>query len=220
MYPPPAYHVTDVELLHRAIGAFPLAAIVTVGDDGFVVTHIPLLVEPVASGPGTLIGHLDRNNPHATSLDGADVVALFRGPDGYVSPTTYVTRQLPTWNYVVVEARGTARLVQEPERVREFLVRLIDHVEPRPGGFVLADDDPRVPPLLPHIVGVEIPLRSLEGRFKHSQEKGAADRERAAADLVAVSSPGGRRFLREVLGLAGGAGRGAGRVGTGGSAPG
>ncbi|HEX9993248.1 MAG TPA: FMN-binding negative transcriptional regulator [Acidimicrobiales bacterium] len=205
MYPPPAYHVTDPELAHRAIDAFPLAAVVSTGPDGLVATHIPLLVERTG-GAGTLIGHLDRENPHVGLLDGADVLALFRGPDTYISPTTYVTRQLPTWNYVFVEARGTARLVEDPERVRSFLVRLIDHVEPRPGGWALADDDRRVPPLLPHIVGVEIPLRSIEGRFKFSQEKVEADRERAAERMLGVSSPDGRRFLHEVLGYDGRAG--------------
>jgi len=200
-YPPRPYRVTDLELLHRTIDAFPLATLVTAVDGEILVTHVPLILERSRGELGALVGHVDRNNPQSRVLDGASVVAVFHGPDTYISPTVYATSQLPTFNYVTVHVRGTAAVMATEDQLRDSLVRMADRLEEGTERFVLAETDPRVPPLLPHIVGFEIEIASIDGRFKLGQEKGEADRTRAGRRLLENTPPSVRGLVTEILDL-------------------
>ena len=198
-YPPKAFVVTDLPSLHRVIQVFSLATLISMGDTEIMVSHVPLVLRPDQGAHGTLVGHLDRNNPHAGVLDGMEVVAVFSGPDTYISPTVYATQQLPTWNSIKVHVRGTAKVTRSSEAVRQSLVRMAEHLEQGAEKFVLTDHDPRVAPLLGHIVGFEIAITSIEGRFKLGQDKSAADRARTAQHLLASTPPDLEQVVSDLL---------------------
>lgn len=199
LYPLDAHKVTDLAVLHRAIDAFTLATLITGEGGEILVSHIPLILDRSRGKLGVLVGHVDRNNPQAAVLDGASVLAVFHGPDCYISPTAYATSQLPTWNSINVHVRGRAAVTESLEQVRLSLVRMAERLEHGPERFTLADDDPRVPRLLPHIVGFDIPIDAIDGRFKLGQEKGEEDRRRTAQRLMDVSAPAVRGFLATIL---------------------
>ena len=200
-YPRKEFTVTDLPVLNRVIDELSLATLVSNGNAEIMVSHVPLIRRAADNPLGTLVGHLDRNNPHAHVLDGAPVVAVFRGPDSYISPTVYATRQLPTWNSIVVEVRGIARVTHASEEVRASLVRMAAHLERGPRPFVLADDDLRVGPLLAHIVGFEISIASIEGRFKLGQDNSGEDRANTNRQLLARTPPSEQALVADLLDL-------------------
>lgn len=190
LYNPTAFRVEDHETLARAIDEIVFGTLLTNGPDGPRASHLPLLLDRHGGGPGTLCGHLARANPHVQSLADEPALVIFQGPAHYVTPSWYASKAqtgkvVPTWNYVVVHARGTVRLRQEPEFLRSVVESLTDRMEasrPEPWGV---DDAPAefTDALLRQIVGVEIPLTSLEGKFKLGQNRPAADRASLAAGL-------------------------------------
>lgn len=198
-YPPRPYRVTDLDVLHRTIEALPLATLVTAVDGEILITHVPLILDRGRGALGVLVGHVDRNNPQSRVLDGASVVSVFHGPDCYISPTVYATSQLPTWNSVNVHVRGTATLMRQEDQLRRSLVTMADRLEQGADRFALSETDPRVPPLLPHIVGFEIEIASIDGRFKLGQEKGEDDRTRAGAELLTNTPPAALALVARIL---------------------
>jgi transcriptional regulator len=199
MYPPPHHLDQDPVHLRSVIETFSLATLISSSDNEVLVTHLPLILDSSGGDLGVLRGHLDRQNPQGELLDGRTVTAIFQGPDCYISPTVYATRQLPTWNYVAVHVRGRSTLMSSDEAVRESIVRMIDYLEPAEGGFSLAEDDPRVAPLLPHIIGFEIEITEMTGRFKLSQDKGVKDREQAKERLIHEAESSLRNFIDSVI---------------------
>lgn len=170
MYMPKSFVETRPEALHGLIRDYPFATVVAGAADGVVANHLPL--EWVG---GALHGHVARGNELAR-LDGAEVLAIFKGPDGYVSPNWYPTKQethreVPTWNYAVVHVRGRLKVVEDAAWLRALLERLTDHheaAEPQPWRVGDAPDD-HVEKLLRAIVGIEIAIERIEGKFKLSQ---------------------------------------------------
>ncbi|WP_243041527.1 FMN-binding negative transcriptional regulator [Dyella sedimenti] len=178
MYLPSAFQECRIEALHALMRAYPFATIVT-GDGGdLAANHLPLeLAERTR-----LHGHVARGNELAT-LDGAEVLAIFRGPDGYVSPSWYPSkhangREVPTWNYAVVHVHGRLRVVDDADWLRGLLERLTDrHEAGQPMPWRVSDASPdHVRKLLRAIVGVEIAIDRIEGKFKLSQNHPAANR--------------------------------------------
>lgn len=170
MYLPKHFAETRVEVLHGLIRDCPFATVVTNAADGLVANHLPF--ELVGNA---LHGHVARGNELAR-LDGAEVLAIFRGPDGYVSPNWYPTKQethreVPTWNYAVVHVHGRLKLVEDAAWLRALLERLTDHheaTEPQPWRISDAPDD-HIEKSLHAIVGIEIEIERIEGKFKLSQ---------------------------------------------------
>lgn len=145
---------------------------------GFIGSHIPFLLDrPGSTDPagenGTLVCHLAAANGQAAVLDGRQVLCVFQGPHGYVSPRWYQKKPaVPTWNYMAVHAYGRARVTREPARLRAIVDRLSKVYEPAQGGWRLDDEpDTYVDAMLRGIVGVEIPITRLEAKFKLSQNK-------------------------------------------------
>jgi len=183
LYTPPAFKIDDLPLLHDHIERTGLAILITAGDDGPLVSHLPLLLDRRAGGPGTLIGHLARANPQLklSRLD-QTALAIFQGPDAYVSPGWYETKRehgrvVPTWNYAVVHARGSLRLFDDREWLRSAVDRLTARHE---AGFAQPWSTSDAPPAfidaqLRGIVGVELQIATLEGKYKLSQNRPAAD---------------------------------------------
>lgn len=190
MYPPGHHIEHDRDKIHRVIEAFPLATLVSRTDDDVAITPLPLILDRSRGAHGVLVGHIDRNNPHAAWLDGQPVAAVFRGPDAYISPSVYSTPQLPTWNYIAVHVRGIARLLPTAEGLRDALIAMAAHLKRDGDPFVLGADHVRMNAMLPYIVGFEIEITDAVGRFKLSQDKIPRDTELAKQRLMAQARQG------------------------------
>jgi transcriptional regulator len=191
MYQPAHFAVNDPDRLLNLIEANPLATIVRQGEGGLDADHIPLLVETNDDGL-LLCGHVARANPLARQ-DGVAVLAVFNGPDAYVSPAWYPSktadpRVVPTWNYVVAHARGTLRTIDDAGWIRRHVATLSAWHETAAGSDWTIDDAPAdfIDRLVGAIVGIEITVTKLEGKFKLSQNRSEADRLGAVAGLRSV----------------------------------
>ena len=193
MYLPPAFREDRLDVLHAIIRDAGLATLVTLTDGGLVASHVPLLLDPEPAPYGTLIGHLARPNPQGTSSQpDPEALAIFHGPEAYVTPNWYATKRetgkvVPTWNYVAVHAYGPLRLFHDPARLLEVVTRLTErHEAPRAEPWAVADAPPDfIAGMLRGIVGIEIPIARLEGKRKMSQNRPAADRAGVIAGLSA-----------------------------------
>jgi transcriptional regulator len=192
MYVPPVFAETNVETLHQLIDDHGFASLVSVTPDGIVATHVPVMLDRSRGAQGTLVAHMARANPHGRSLDGADVLAIFLGPHGYISPSWYAQHPaVPTWNYAAVHAYGRARLINDGARLDAIVKQLVAQYEagrPQPWS---ADDLPPdyVTGMLRGIVGLDIEITRLEGKLKLSQNRNAVDRRNVIAALAASTSP-------------------------------
>ncbi|KZC16407.1 transcriptional regulator [Rhodanobacter sp. FW510-R12] len=184
MYTPKHFVETRVEALHGLIRAYPFATVVTRAADGLTANHLPFeLVGEV------LHGHVARGNELA-QLDGAEVLLIFQGPDGYISPNWYPSkhetgREVPTWNYAVVHVHGRLRVIDDAIWLRRLLETLTDHHEagqPQPWKITDAPDD-HIEKSLRAIVGLEVAIGRIEGKFKLSQNHPARNRAGVVAGL-------------------------------------
>jgi transcriptional regulator len=184
MYTPKHFVETRVEALHGLIRAYPFATLVTRTADGLTANHLPF--ERVGE---VLHGHVARGNELAR-LDGAEVLLVFQGPDGYISPNWYPSkhetgREVPTWNYAVVHVHGRLRVIDDATWLRRLLETLTDHHEagqPQPWKISDAPDD-HIETSLRAIVGLEIAIDRIEGKFKLSQNHPARNRAGVIAGL-------------------------------------
>lgn len=204
MYQTPHFEETRIEVMQALIRAHPLATLVTMAADGLSANHIPMLFDPTpAEGAppgtlGTLRGHVARANPLWRDFSAEHgALAVFQGPQIYVTPSWYRTKQqtgkvVPTWNYAVVHARGALVPRDDADWLRSFLNTLTDAHEGRRGQPWKVSDAPDdyIAQMLKLIVGIEIRVQALTGKWKLSQNKPAADREGVAAGLKLEASAG------------------------------
>ncbi|KZC18923.1 MULTISPECIES: FMN-binding negative transcriptional regulator [Rhodanobacter] len=184
MYTPKHFVESRVEALHGLIRAYPFATLVTRAADGLTANHLPF--ERVGE---VLHGHVARGNELAR-LDGAEVLLVFQGPDGYISPNWYPSkhetgREVPTWNYAVVHVHGRLRVIDDAAWLRRLLETLTDHHEagqPQPWKITDAPDD-HIEKSLRAIVGLEVVVERIEGKFKLSQNHPARNRAGVIAGL-------------------------------------
>ena len=186
VYLPPAFAETRSEVLLAHIERHDFGMLVTHGAGGPIVSQIPFLAEQ-RDGKLILQGHLARPNPQLADLDGTtEALAVFAGPHAYISPSWYEAGpSVPTWNYATVHAYGPARRIDDSDWLRDLVRRLSDRHEARePEPWRMQDlPEPYVQSMLKGIVGVEIAVTRLEGKFKLSQNRPAADRPRIVAAL-------------------------------------
>lgn len=189
MYLPTHFAQHDRAVLAALIDACPLATVVAVGDDGTPSADpVPLEYDAAAH---CLRGHVARANPLWRAAAGRPALAVFHGPQGYVSPNAYETKRatqqvVPTWNYAVVHARGMLRAVEDAGWLEALVRRLTTrHEQGQPLPWSV-DDAPAdyVQRMLRAIVGIEIAVETLVGKFKLSQNRSAADRAGVAAALA------------------------------------
>lgn len=197
MYNPPSFAERDVAVMQAFIEAHPLGALVTASPSGLFATHLPFVLDRERGSHGTLAGHIARANPHhELAAEGTEALVLFTGADSYVTPSLYASKAqhgkvVPTWNYVAVHAHGTLRYVREPAALRAHLERLTARHEasrPRPWSI---DDTPDgyVDKLLGAIVGVEVEITRLDGKWKMSQNRPAEDIDGVIDGLGASEDP-------------------------------
>jgi transcriptional regulator len=192
MYLPRSFHETRIDVLHALIRDYPFGTVVMHGAEGLAANHLPL--ELVSDG--LLHGHVARGNELAKA-DGAQVLVIFQAANGYISPNWYPSkhetgREVPTWNYAVVHVHGRLRVTDDKAWLRALLERLTDHHEatqPKPWHVSDAPED-HIEKMLKAIVGLEIAIERIEGKFKLSQNHPDANR---AGVIRGLGERAGRR---------------------------
>jgi transcriptional regulator len=196
MYVPSHFEEARVPELHAAIRRIALGTLVSVGVDGLIASHVPMLIEPAPAPFGTLIGHVARANPHWRVAPGAEALAMFLGPNAYVTPSWYQTKRetgkvVPTWNYLAVHAYGPLTFFDDPVRLLGVVTRLTESQEGRRAAPWSVSDAPPdfVQGMLRAIVGFELPIARLEGKWKMNQNRSAADRAGTVEGLKREGGP-------------------------------
>lgn len=184
MYQPSHFEETRTEVLQALVASQPLCTLVTLSDEGLVADQIPLLLRAGQGPHGTLVGHVARSNPlwRATRLE-TPVLAVFQGPQHYVSPSWYPSKQehgkvVPTWNYVVVQARGVLRVHDDAAWVRALVTQLTHKQEAASPQPWAVDDAPPdyLASMLKAIVGISLEVTQWSGKWKVSQNQPASNR--------------------------------------------
>jgi transcriptional regulator len=183
MYVPPLFRIDDLAEIHRTIRAARSATLVTATAQGLVGNLLPMLLDEREGVNGTLYGHVARANPQWTLAPSGDAMAIFAGPEAYVTPSWYATKQetqkvVPTWNYIAVHAYGPIEFFEDAERLLDVVTRLTDlHEQSRPDRWLVTDAPADFIKLqLKGIVGLRMPITRLDGKRKMSQNRSAQDR--------------------------------------------
>jgi transcriptional regulator len=164
--------------------AYPLATVISVDPDGSpFVSHLPLIVEQEGDGM-VCIGHLSRANPHWKLLGGRHSTAIFHGPNAYITPSWYVQNSVPTWNYAVVHVRGLVTLIEDRPGIVGCLEALTAAVEKGPEAWRFWIPEVLRDTLESAIVGFRLTVDTVQSKFKLSQNRSAADRERVLRGLA------------------------------------
>jgi transcriptional regulator len=183
MYLPNAFREDRLDILHSLIRAHPFSTLVTAGHTGLLASLVPFtLVDD--GGNGLLRAHIAKANDQVEALSsGAEALVIFQGPEAYITPSWYRSKQehgrvVPTWNYVMVQAQGTPRIIDDPDwllaQIRELTAQ---EEEKRSEPWQISDaPEPFISGQLKAIVGVEIPIATIVGKWKVSQNRSAADR--------------------------------------------
>ncbi|MDE3076194.1 MAG: FMN-binding negative transcriptional regulator [Chloroflexota bacterium] len=193
MFLPPSFRKDDPGLLHEAIRRTGLATLVTYGPDGLMASHIPLLLDPAPAPLGKLIGHVSRANRQWSGFTpDVPALAIFLGPDAYISPSWYATKRMtgkvvPTWNYVAVHAYGRLSAFEDAERLLALVSGLTEREESsRARPWAVTDAPPKyIEAQLRGIVGLELTIERLEGKWKMSQNRPAEDAAGVVDGLLA-----------------------------------
>jgi transcriptional regulator len=183
MYLPPLHREDRLEVQHDLIRAHPLGLAITAGPGGLMANQIPFVIDAHGSERGTLQCHFARANPQWRELDLVEeCLVVFQGPQAYVTPAWYATKRetakvVPTWNFVTVHAWGRPRVMDEAwlRRQIEALTTSQEHARAAPW-FVSDAPEDFIAMQMKAIVGVEIPIARIEGKWKVSQNRPAADR--------------------------------------------
>jgi transcriptional regulator len=205
MYIPSHFARNDWPYTERLIREHPLGALVTMGPHGLDANHLPFRWEAGPGEYGRLIAHVARANPLWQQCQGgADVLVIFRGHQGYISPNWYPSkhethRLVPTWNYEVAHVHGRLRVIDDERSVRGIVAKLTrrhEASEPRP--WKMGDAPPDyIESMLQAIVGIEIEIHRIEGKAKLSQNRSDRDRQQAADTLLAQGAQGLGQAMRD-----------------------
>jgi len=191
MYMPSHFAETRVEVLHELVRAHPFGALVVVASHGLDANHIPFEIDPRPAPLGTLRGHVARANPVWRDFSpDVEALVMFQGPHTYVSPAWYPTKRehgkvVPTWNYAVVHAHGPLRVIEDRKWLRQFVDQLTQRYEaPRAEPWKVSDAPADfIETLIGSIVGIEIQIARLAGKWKVSQNRPEQDRDGVAEGL-------------------------------------
>lgn len=191
MYQPPLHREDRLDVQHGLIEKHPLGLLISNGPDDLLANAIPFLLNREAGPKGTLLAHLARGNAQWETLDGQKVLVVFQGPQAYISPSHYATKQetgkvVPTWNYAMVQARGVARVHTDAAWLDQQIAALTNTHESRRQHPWAVSDAPRsyIEAQIRGIVGVEIEIAAIEGKWKVSQNRQEADRRGVATGLT------------------------------------
>lgn len=211
MYQPPQFREERPDVLHAAIRAHPLGLLTCNGPDGPLANPVPFLLDAPEDGPATLRAHLARANPAWKAIaetPDTPVLVVFQGPQAYVTPSWYETKRetgkvVPTWNYVMVQARGRAAVIEDPDWLRGQIGELTDtHEANRADRWKVEDaPEPFIRAQIRGIVGISIEIAQLEGKWKVSQNRPVADRAGVVSGYSADGNDEMSALVREYGGL-------------------
>jgi transcriptional regulator len=197
MYIPQPFEETERSVLHALIRAHPLGAWVSLGDGELLVNHLPFLLDPSRGQNGVLAGHVARANPvWRTFSRTVPSVVIFQGAESYITPSWYPSkhahgRAVPTWNYAVVHAHGVPVAIHEKPWLLNHLKALTDEHETGQALPWKVSDAPAdyIDPLCGQIVGIEMSISQLAGKWKISQNRPEPDQLGVVAGLLAKNDP-------------------------------
>jgi transcriptional regulator len=208
MYVPPAFRDDDLASLHATMRAAQVANLVTATAEGIDASPLPLFLDAGESGKGVLYGHLARANPQWRGTATSEALAIFMGPDAYVSPSWYASkatdgRVVPTYNYVTVHAYGPVEFFDDAGRLLSVVTRLTNlHENGRPAPWSVSDAPADfIKAQLRAIVGIRMPITRLVGKRKLSQNRPAQDRLRVVEGLAASERTADRSLAAEMSGV-------------------
>jgi transcriptional regulator len=201
MYIPDAFLVENPDKLSGLIRRHSFATLVTIDGESSFASHLPVLFHAEAGSRGTLVSHMARANPQWRHFaSGRETLVMFHGPHAYISPTWYATAPaVPTWNYAAVHAYGVAQIITDHARMLELLRETVSIYEaplPEPWGGDLPEEYRER--LMQAIVGFEIPVSRIEGKFKLGQNRPAEDMQ-GVYDALSGSGDCGGRALAEMM---------------------
>jgi len=204
MYLPAHFEERRIDVLHAFVREHPFGLLVTAGADGPVANGLPFLLDAGGeAGLGVLRGHVARANPVWRDAADAPSLVVFQGPDGYVSPSFYPAKAehgkvVPTWNYAMVQGRGRLRAIDDREWLRGFVARLTErHESARAAPWAVTDAPPDyVDTMLRAIVGIEIELTALVGKWKLTQNRTMEDRRGVVSGLEATTDERSTKLAR------------------------
>lgn len=183
MYMPPAFRVEDMGEIHRTMREVRSATLVTATEEGLIGTPVPMLLDETEGTNGTLYAHVARSNPQWKLQPSCEAMAIFAGPEAYVTPSWYVTKQethkvVPTWNYVAVHAYGAIEFFDDADRLLDIVRRLTDlHEQSQKDRWAVADAPADfIQGQLKAIVGLRMPITRCDAKRKVSQNRNVADR--------------------------------------------
>jgi transcriptional regulator len=196
MYVPKHFGEQRIGILHEFIRSHSFGMLVSATSGGLDAVHTPFDIDPEPAPFGTLRGHVAHANPiWKQCASGVDALVVFQGPNAYITPSWYAAKKetgkvVPTWNYVAVHARGPLRVIHDRVWLRGVVEKLTDrHEATRPQPWKLSDAPPDfIEQMLSAIVGVEVPIVSLTGSWKLSQNRSAVDQHCVAQGLRAEGS--------------------------------
>jgi transcriptional regulator len=207
MYTPAHFQIESTDEMHRLMRAHPLGVLVT-QHDGLDANHLPFWLDPTPNGLGVLKAHIARANPLRLAPDQSDVLVVFRGVQGYITPSSYPSkhethRQVPTWNYEAVHAHGKLMVRDDAKFVRGVIGRLTKTHEANLALPWKMSDAPvdYLDAMVQAVVGLEITITRLEGKAKLSQNREARDQQGAVAALEAKGEDALAQRMREANGL-------------------
>lgn len=182
MYAAKSFREDRLSVLQDFIAGHPFAVVVSQSPQGLQASHAPLVLDRAQGPNGVLRGHFARANSHWQSLAGAEVLSIFQGPHAYITPSWYASKKehgrvVPTWDYLAVHAYGSARVFDDAKELRALLVALTDQQEAsRPAPWKVSDaPNEYIDDAMRAIVGFEVALTRIEGIWKMSQNRPAAD---------------------------------------------
>jgi transcriptional regulator len=183
MYQPSAFREERLETLHALIRAHPLAMLITGGPGGLIANLVPFTLADTGD-KGTLRAHLAKANDQVDALNSAaEALVVFQGPEAYITPSWYASKKehgrvVPTWNYAVVQVRGTPRVIDDADWLKTQVTALTSGQEDQRSEPWKVTDAPEsfINGQIRAIIGVEIPILTIEGKWKVSQNRSAADR--------------------------------------------
>jgi len=194
MYIPKHFEKTDIPEIHGLIEQYPFGAWVMSGSAGLNANHVPFLIDRTRGEFGTLVAHVARANSIWKQCDSStEALVIFKGPQSYITPSWYASKRVngmvvPTWNYCVVHAYGVPRAIEDKDWLRSHVSQLSSvHESPQASPWTLADAPSEfIDKLLNVIVGIEIPISRVLGKWKLSQNRPAADKASLVEGLRAA----------------------------------
>ncbi|MEZ5471305.1 MAG: FMN-binding negative transcriptional regulator [Marinicella sp.] len=199
MYPPNHHLDDNIEKSYRVIEEICFATIISRTEDDIIITQAPLILDRTQGVLGKLVGHMDKNNPHIKYLDNSNVRVIFNGPNTYISPNAYQSSQLPTWNSISVHVKGSVVITNSLEAVRDSIMVMTRYLETDEYPFILHPDNSRMNNLLPYVVGFEIEIIDIIGRFKLSQDKPLKDIQLAKERLIESTKLGKEDLINHLV---------------------